>query len=408
MKSAFGTRAAASVLFVATMANICTSWFQAFWPTSLANVVAFALAVTYLIPFFRKEPKPELSPVLIPLTAVAIWPLVQIAAGTTVYDWATSVLMLNWATNAAVTFVAFQVLKDPSVRRSYLRALVAAGLVLGVIAPLQLYAGDGRVFWLFPAQYTRMMMGPLFPNQYAAFVEILLPIALTMAFRDRANWRTVHSLAAMVLYASVIASGSRAGFALATIELLIVPCLAAKREDISLRQVVVPAAIFVAFLAILALAAGPQTLIAKFAQKDIYIGRFEFLRSSVNMIRERPLMGFGLGNWPFVYPAFATFDNGWFANAAHNDWAQWTAEGGVPFALMMFSIALWSARWGYRSLWGIGVSVVFVHCLVDFPIAETGIAMLFFTVAGAMARHDRESSRGGSPRRNASRDVNAA
>jgi len=72
------------------------------------------------------------------------------------------------------------------------------------------------------------------------------------------------------------------------------------------------------------------------------------------MIRDRPWMGFGFGTWSTAYPGYAIYDNGTFANQAHNDWAQWTVEGGLPFLLLMLSIAAASVGPALRSLWGIG------------------------------------------------------
>ena len=44
------------------------------------------------------------------------------------------------------------------------------------------------------------------------------------------------------------------------------------------------------------------------------------------MIRERPLQGYGQGNWATVYPSHARVDDGRYANQAHNDWLQMFAE----------------------------------------------------------------------------------
>jgi O-antigen ligase len=107
------------------------------------------------------------------------------------------------------------------------------------------------------------------------------------------------------------------------------------------------------------------------------------------MIHERPAMGFGLGTWSTAYPAYAYADDGLFANQAHNDWAQWAAEGGLPFFLFLLSIAVWSVRPAARSLWGVGVVSVFLHCLVDYPIQRPALGGLFFVLLGALAAHEK-------------------
>jgi O-antigen ligase len=92
----------------------------------------------------------------------------------------------------------------------------------------------------------------------------------------------------------------------------------------------------------------------------------------------------GLGTWSTAYPAYALRDNGLFANQAHNDWAQWAVEGGLPFLLLMLWIAVRSVRPALRSLWGIGVLAVFVHSLVDYPLQRPALAGFFFVFLAVM------------------------
>jgi O-antigen ligase len=101
------------------------------------------------------------------------------------------------------------------------------------------------------------------------------------------------------------------------------------------------------------------------------------------MIRDRPLTGFGLGTWSEVYPGFARFDDGRFANQAHNDWAQWAAEGGLPFFLLMAVVVGLAVRPAYRSLWGLGLLAVFMHGFIDYPMQQRpALAAFFFALLG--------------------------
>ena len=104
-------------------------------------------------------------------------------------------------------------------------------------------------------------------------------------------------------------------------------------------------------------------------------------------------MGFGLGTWPTAYPAHAYYDDGLFANQAHNDWAQWTAEGGLPFFFLMLSIAIWSLRPAADTLWGVGIVAVFLHCTVDYPIQRPALGGFFFALLGALAAQASEQSK---------------
>jgi O-antigen ligase len=95
--------------------------------------------------------------------------------------------------------------------------------------------------------------------------------------------------------------------------------------------------------------------------------------SSLHMTAAHPWFGVGLGAWPTVYPRYAIVDFGVFANQAHNDWLQWTAEGGIPFGIVIATLFLWCLRPAFRSVWGIGVIAVFLHALVDYPFSRPAL-----------------------------------
>jgi hypothetical protein len=107
------------------------------------------------------------------------------------------------------------------------------------------------------------------------------------------------------------------------------------------------------------------------------------------------LMGSGLGTWQTVYPEFATFDNSLFANEAHNDWAQWTAEGGIPFGLALAGVAIGAAILAWRHIWGLGVIFVFLHSFIDYPTREPAIGAILFVLIGAMIATGMGSGRRG-------------
>ena len=260
-----------------------------------------------------------------------------------------------------------------------------------MVSTLQLFTAEGNVFWLFPSGYKDLVLGPfVYHNQFAAFVEMVFPLAVVASLRDRER-ALIYAGMAAALYASVIASASRAGAALVTLELLAILAIALARRSISMRTAGFVATCFVAFGVCFGAVVGWQTLWDRMRLPDLFSTRRELLRSSIDMVRERPGMGFGLGTWATAYPAYAYSDDGLFTNQAHNDWAQWAAEGGLPFFFLMLSIAVWSVRPAVNSLWGIGVVAVFLHCMVDYPVQRPALGGLFFVLLGALAAHVNES-----------------
>jgi hypothetical protein len=148
---------------------------------------------------------------LAPLCAAPVWGLLQLAIHRTVYRWGTWNAVLNWATWLALFFLALQLFQRSAARQWFLRFALYFGVGLTLVATVQMFTSGGKIFWLFPSGYTDLVLGPfVYKNQYAAFLEMILPIALWQAFRDRRRAFANYAMAAAML-ASVVAATSRAG-----------------------------------------------------------------------------------------------------------------------------------------------------------------------------------------------------
>jgi O-antigen ligase len=186
------------------------------------------------------------------------------------------------------------------------------------------------------------------------------------------------------MVASVVAGASRAGSILVIAE-VVVGMLLALSQGLDRRTVAWGAAQFAVLALVFTAVVGWDFLWLRFQEADPYAFRREMLVSSIQMIREKPSLGFGLGTWSTVYPAHALVDDGTFANQAHNDWAQWAVEGGLPLAAVMLLFAAMLLRPAYRSLWGLGLISVLLHCLVDYPMQQRPpLAGFFFALAGVL------------------------
>jgi len=363
--------------------SILLLWIPSRWPVSLFQTGVFALAALWTV----RARTFTTSFALYPLVGAVLLGLVQLALGSTIYRWETVNAILTWTTQFACFFLGLQLLSTQRIRERFLQALFYFGFAVSVMSTVQLFTSEGAVFWIFPSGYKDLVLGPfVYHNQFAAFVEMVFPLAVVAALRHRER-SLIYAGMAAALYASVIASASRAGSALVTLELVAILGIALARKQISRRTAGLVTICFVGFVACFIAVVGWQTLLDRLRLPDLYQSRREMLWSSMDMIRERPGMGFGLGTWATAYPAYAYADDGLFTNQAHNDWAQWAAEGGLPFFFLLLSIAIWSIRPAVNSLWGIGIVVIFLHCLVDYPIQRPALGGLFFVLLGALAAH---------------------
>ncbi len=149
---------------------------------------------------------------------------------------------------------------------------------------------------------------------------------------------------------------------------------------------------FIACALVFSTLVGGQLLWSRLRNVSPLQFRREIGLSTLRMIQERPWQGFGLGTFATVYPAYALFDEGRAVEHAHSDWAEWTAEGGIPFAALLLVAVVLSLRPAVRSPWGLGVIAIFLHSLVDFPLRIPALAALTFVLLGALAATGWEES----------------
>jgi O-antigen ligase len=132
-------------------------------------------------------------------------------------------------------------------------------------------------------------------------------------------------------------------------------------------------------------------------------------RDSLHMFAKRPILGWGLGTFPGVYPQFRSFYTNAFVNQAHNDYLQLLTETGV----LGFGVGMWflvaavrpairKARTWSADINGavalaalLGICGILVHSFVDFNLQIPANAMLFYVLCsiGGMNSHFRNPRR---------------
>jgi O-antigen ligase len=117
------------------------------------------------------------------------------------------------------------------------------------------------------------------------------------------------------------------------------------------------------------------------------------------MFLHRPVLGWGLGTFPTIYPSYRSFYTNLFVNEAHNDYAQALVETGLlGFGLMAwFLISVYrrglptSRRWEFK--WDgalslaalLGCTGILFHSFVDFNVQIPANAALFYVLCALAA-----------------------
>jgi O-antigen ligase len=363
--------------------GILTMWVPARWALSVFQVALFALAAVRIVQ--RRSLALPFAGWMI--AAAAAWGVLQAAAAWSVDRATTLDSVLNWVTNLAAFMLAADLYRNAERRERFLCSALIFTSILAVVSIFTfLTSPAGKVFWIFDSGSESRTLGPfVYQNQYAAFVEAILPLAIVGVIGDRRRWLLYAAIVA-TLFGSVVTGGSRTGTILCLAEILVIPAIAFGRGMINqstLAQVVLGS---LAAVAALTGVVGWVPLWNRLQEPHPYSLRKDLVLSSIAMVRDRPLTGFGLGTWPEAYPGYARFDDGTYVNQAHNDWIQWASEGGLPFLLAMLAIAGWSVGPAVRSLWGVGILSVWLHALIDYPMQQRpALAAFFFALLGTLA-----------------------
>jgi O-antigen ligase len=376
-------------LLVLLIFTTATVFVRAAWALESFQIGIYLLVAACLIAGIRKG-KEDLAEgwtawlvYLIPL-----WGVLQLVAHTTASSHETREATLRWGSLAGVFFLSQIVGRSRAARHVALHAFLYFEVAMAVLCIAQLFTSRGRVLWVFSSGYPFVFATFPYSNNYVQFVELALPIALWWGLRRGwCSWG--YALAAGVLYASVIGSASRAGAALCTAELLVM--LGAglfwswrQKPGWSLRSTVAMLALAPIVAAVLTLAVGWQRVWQRFFQPDPYGARKEFLLAAVDMMEHRPLTGYGLDTFPEVYQQHAIAALDMYANHAHNDWAEFAADGGIPFLLLVmvpFASAIPAA---VRHPWGLGLIAVMLNACVDYPFPRPAVSGWMFAMLGLL------------------------
>ena len=189
----------------------------------------------------------------------------------------------------------------------------------------------------------------------------------------------------------VIGAASRAGSALCTAELLAMLTIGLVRlRDPETGLPTRPTTAMLLMVPVLAaaftLAVGWERVWLRFQQNDPYLVRREFLLAAADMAKHRPLIGYGLGTFPEVYQRYAIRDFPLYVNHAHNDWAEFAADGGFPFLLLVLIPFAAVVPAAVRNPWGLGLIAIMLHACVDFPFLHPGVPGWMFVLLALLYR----------------------
>jgi O-antigen ligase len=369
-RPAAALRGGVLALLAAALALI---WVEAAWVTLTVEGAVLLMAAGVAV--FRgvaARPAP-----LWALMAMAAIGITQLALGSAAHPFDAARGALFWLALAAAAFLTATCWHGAEAD-ALLAAAAAGAVAVTAIAALQHFSSAGRYFWIWPSGQSSVF-GPFQSrNNFASFILLFLPICARRGLGQSGSGRWAWLTGAALMSGTAVASGSRAGAGLAVLSLaaLFVQAPASGAAKRRVAMLAVSATVVSTVL-------GWETLTHKLADSDPLRYRREMMLSAASMAAARPLTGFGLGSFPAAYPAYARFDSGHFVNHAHNDWLEIAAEAGIAGCLLLGGgiLRFLAGRPAHPA--ALGVALVSLHALVDYPFQRFGLAVWIVVVIAA-------------------------
>jgi O-antigen ligase len=338
--------------------------------------------------------------------------LLQIVLRTTAYRHDTISGALLYCAYAMLCFLAAQTLLRSSQARKIAVIVALYGIAIAAFGLLQGISPNGKLYWLRRPAMGGAIYGPYVNhNHYAGLMELLMPVPLVLSLSRLAGERErmAAGIAAAIMAVTVFLSGSRGGMIAISIELVAFAFLSLHQGVTLFRHKYGKWVAFgiAAFAVVLVLWVGGNELtsrvssIATETHTELSGGmRLSIDRDAFRMFRNKPVLGWGLGTFPTVYPRFRSFYTNFFVNQAHNDYLQLLSETGLLgfgmmawFLVVLYRHALRKMRNWMSDVSGavtlaciLGVTGILVHSLLDFNLQVPANAALYYvlcTIAAA-------------------------
>lgn len=306
---------------------------------------------------------------------------------------------LELAKGAAIVavFLAARVFTASHQRRRVLKAVAASAIAMALVAFAHKLAGATHVFGIYEPVYAHSrLLAPLMnENHLGGLMALASPIAIGLAIdaetiERRLGWAIGGALCALAGVLS-FSRGGMLALAIGMAVFIVVYAARLNRRNRSiLRSRTVPI-LAIGALAVILLAIGLQggDLARELSHRHNVAPKFAGAVAAVPLIASHPVTGVGRGAFSAALVGEHGTDKRFFH--AENLPVQWASEWGLPIALALLAIVIWSIGRGFllrRSnahLGGLaGLVAIGTHQLADFSLELLGVAVVAAATLGAV------------------------
>ncbi|HUE81083.1 MAG TPA: O-antigen ligase family protein [Pyrinomonadaceae bacterium] len=321
-----------------------------------------------------------------------------------------------------IYFAATLVFTDsPRRLRQLVRTIIIFGFCLAIFGLTQSFTSTNRVYW-FRELSQSTAFGPFINrHHFAGYMELTLalPLGLLFAGAIERDKRFIYLFAAGLMGVALIMTNSRGGIISLVAQILFLAAIAGFRRshrsreqhkgknrirNAALRAGLALALVISLFAGVVLL--GGESALSRFVgtvhSDDPTQGRSHFWSVTLDIIKEYPMLGTGLGAFGVVYTRYDTRNGLYRLEQAHNDYLQVFADGGIVgaalalfFVVMLFRIAFLRRESEDPFRRGVAIGAlagcfaVLIHSFFDFTLHTTSNALLFLILAALATMNGR-------------------
>ncbi|HUS10974.1 MAG TPA: O-antigen ligase family protein [Pyrinomonadaceae bacterium] len=321
-----------------------------------------------------------------------------------------------------IYFAAVLVFTDtPKRLRLLVRTIAVFGFFLAIFGLTQSFTSPDKVYWIREMPQSQAFGPFINRHHFAGYMELALALPLGLVFTGaiEKEKKFIYMFAAGLMAVALVMTNSRGGIISLLAELLfLVATMGLRRrhhkKGSEKRQPRIKSAAIKAGLALALVVAlfggvvllGGEDALTRFVgsvnTEDPTTGRAHFWSVTVDIIKNHPWVGTGLGAFGVVYTGYDSRNGVYRLEQAHNDYLQVLSDGGVIGAAigLFFVVNLFRmgfARRDSRDDFRRGVATgamagcfaVLVHSFFDFTLHTPANALLFLVLAALATMNGR-------------------
>ncbi len=405
-----------------------------YWSLAVFEIGAAALVVLWAVDAWRSRSlRFSRSLLQLPLIGFFLLGLFQLlplrGGGALSLDPYSTRLALVQALALFVYFAAALAFIDsPKRLRLIVRVVTIFGFGLAFFGLLQHFISPNKIYGLKDLPQSTPF-GPFYNrHHFAGYMELAmaLPLGLLFSGAIEREKRALYIFAVAFMGIALVVTNSRGGLVALAAEIVFLFLLTGFRRGEErtesggrrLKALAVRAGLALALVLALiggALLFGGEEALSRVVGTvnldDPTTGRAHFWGVTLNIIKDHPLVGTGLGSFGAAYTQYDTRNGLYRLEQAHNDYLQLASDAGVVgfllglfFVVVLFRYALArretedAFRAGVATGALVGCFAVLVHSFFDFTLHTTSNALLFLVLA-ALATIDGRVEEGGQHKR---------